>query len=257
LIRFRPGAVLAAVLLCALASRAERAQAAAEVHRLSLVLSGIPSEVKAGDFNKTLDQYNAVVLDPLGYEGLNRIQFAWAFGGELRYFVRPNFAVSFGASQLRAMTKREFLPAISQAVNLRGEILTYPVHAGAAYYLQPYNQGDFQARAFFGAGLVSYAYTRASLEQVLTNPDTTLVERFGQSFKAVGTQDSPRYYLAGGVHMFFALRYSVLLSVLYRTGEIEPLLDERTLQPLLNPEGKPYRLDVGGLGARFALGIGF
>ena len=36
-----------------------------------------------------------------------------------------------------------------------------PVHVGGAYYLQPYNQGDFQARAYVGGGLVQYTYTRA------------------------------------------------------------------------------------------------
>ena len=45
-----------------------------------------------------------------------------------------------------------------------------PVHVGAAYYLQPYNQGDFQARMFFGGGLMQYTYSRASFGQTVIAP---------------------------------------------------------------------------------------
>lgn len=57
--------------------------------------------------------------------------------------------------------------------------------------------------------------------------------------------------------MFFAARYSILLSALYRSGEMQGLVDERTNQPVINPEtGKPASLDVSGIGFRIAAVIG-
>lgn len=256
MIRFRPGAVLAAVL-CAIVLHAGEARAAAEIHRLNLVISGMPTQVSGDGFNEAIQRYNDVVLAPIQYEPLSKVQFGWQFQGELRYFVRPNWSVNAGISQLRVLNRREFLPALNQGVNLTAELLTVPVHLGASYYMQPYNQGDFQARAYFGGGLLSYTHTRATIEQVLTNPDTTLTERFGAPFKLVGTQDGPGYYVDAGVHMFFALRYSVMLSAFYRSGDLLALVNEETGLPILGPDGKPLHVDVSGLGARLGIAIGF
>lgn len=257
MIRFRPGAVLAAALLCAVVLHAGQAWAAAEIHRLNLVISGMPSQVDGDGFNDAIQRYNDTVLGPVGYEPLDKLQFGWQFQSELRYFIRPNVSVNAGLSHLRVQSKREFLPGLTQAVNVRAELLTVPVHLGASYYMQPYNQGDFQARAFFGGGLLSYTHSRFTLEQVMTNPDTTLTERFGESFRITGTQDAPGYYVEGGVHMFFALRYSVLLSAFYRAGDISGVIDEDTGLPLLDADGKPLHVDVSGVGARLGVAIGF
>ena len=266
---FRPGVVLgAALLLCTLLPAGE-ARAAAEVHRLSLMLSGIPSQVNGGDFNESIDEYNTTHLDPRGYERIQHLQFAWAYDAELRYFVRQNFAVTAGLAQLRVAQRKEFLPALSQAINVRAEILTVPVHIGGAYYLQPYNQGDFQARAYFGAGLVSYAFSKATFEQVLTNPDSVLNAQMGGSFKAVLTQDAPGFYAEGGAHMFFASRWSVMVGAIYRTGQLRnALLSAYEINgtrldipppgvPVNNPKGRPLMIDVGGLGAKMTIGFGF
>jgi len=266
--RLRPGVFLGAVLVLLAPWMAGEARAAAEVHKLSLVLSGMPTQVATDDFNDVIDTYNKAILTPKGYEGLGHLQFSWAFGAEMGYFVRPNFAVNAGLSQLRVSERKEFLPALSQGISLRAEVLTVPVHVGAAYYLQPYNQGDFQARMFFGAGMVSYTYTRATFEQVLTNPDSILFSQFGPSFKEVLTQDSPGYYLEGGAHMFFASHYSVLVSLMWRSGELRNMqLDEFSIngvdQPVApgtvvnNPKGTPMKINVGGLGVGMAVAIGF
>ena len=259
MIRIRSAAVLAGALLAAMTLAAGQARAAAEVDRLSLVISGIPTQVKTGDFNDALDFYNQTILapPPRGYEPLPHLGFSWLFDAELRYFVQRNLALDVGVGQIRVAEKKEFLPAISQAIDINAELLTVPVHVGAAYYLPAYNQGDFQARAYLGAGMVQYTYTRATFQQVLTNPDSVTNAQLGGSYKYTLTQDSPGYYLELGAHMFFASRYSVLVSVLYRSGELRNAFDASTGAPAVDPiTQRPMKLDVGGIGARMAVGIG-
>jgi hypothetical protein len=131
------------------------------------------------------------------------------------------------------------------------------VHLGAAYYLQPYNQGDFQARLFLGGGLVSYTHARTEFQQTLAGADSATTAQLGGSFKLTNTQDGPGYYGEAGVHMFFASRYSVVLSALLRSGHMSRLVDERTGNVVLDPEtGKPLSLDVSGIGLRMAAIIG-
>jgi hypothetical protein len=233
--------------------------AAAEVHRLNLALSGVPTSLSAGDLNDGIEFYNTTVITPapLGYEPLDKIGFSWLFDSELRYFVTRNMAVSAGLGQLRAKSAKEYLPALVTAINVRAELLTVPVHVGATYYLQPYNQGDFQARLFVGGGLVHYTHSRVRFEQTLFGTDSASTANLGGSFKLSSTQDAPGYYAESGVHMFFASRYSVLLSVLYRSGEVQGLVDERTRKPVLNPlTQQPSALDVSGFGLRLAVNIG-
>jgi hypothetical protein len=233
--------------------------AAAEVHRFNLALSATPTGVDASDLNHAIDFYNRTIITPppRGYEPLDQISFAWLFTGELRYFMTRNLAMTAGVGQIRSKTTKEYLPALSQSINVRADLITVPVHLGAAYYLQPYNQGDFQARMFFGGGLVSYTHSRTSFQQTLAGVDSTTNAELGGSFKLSNTQDSPGYYGEGGVHMFFASRYSVLLSVLYRSGHVANMIDERTGDVVLDPEsGKPFSLDVSGFGFRMAAIIG-
>ena len=275
--RFRLAVTAAALLTLVALLPVRHAQAAAEVHRFSVMLSGIPTQVQGGSYNDFIDHYNLVILAPKGYEELDHIAFTWGYDAELRYFVRPNFAISAGVSQIKVTLAKEYLPAISQAVDLRGEVITTPIHIGGAYYLQPYNQGDFQARAFFGAGLEQYTRSRATFEQILVNPDTALASAWtdrshmdwGESYKLQLTQDAPGYYLEAGGHMFFASRFSVLISGMYRSGVLRDTridgLVSRGNQVIVptpggvwtDPKGKPYRLDVSGLAVRFALGFGF
>ena len=257
-------AISLAALLCA-----GQARAAAEVHRFSLMLSAIPTSISGGDFNDQLDRYNLTTLTPRGFEEMKHLQFTWGYDAEMRYFARPSMALVVGLTQVKASETKDFLPAISQAVSIHGEIITVPVHVGAAYYMQPYNQGDFQARAFVGGGLLHYTHTRATFSQVLTNPDSLLDYQWKGTNKLVLTQDSPGYYLEGGAHMFFAGRYSVLISAVYRSGLLNDMRVEQwehngvpvtTANPgpvATNSKGQPYQLNVGGLGLRMALGIGF
>lgn len=275
--RFRLAAVSAVACLLGALACAGQAMAAAEVHRLNLVLSGNPTQVNGGDFNEMLKFYNAAIIDPQGYEPLSPVQFTWAYDAELRYFARPNFAITLGITQLRASEDKEYLPAISQGVNLRAEILTAPVHIGALYYLQAYNQGDFQARAYIGGGLLQYTYSHATFQQSLTNPDTSLTRKwtapghpeYGANYLTRLTQDAPGYYFEGGAHMFFAARYSVVIGGIYRSGRLNGMRMDR-LQVAgkevpgqnssivaMNPKGEPFQLDVGGMGVKLAVGIGF
>ena len=150
----------------------------------------------------------------------------------------------------RAKSDREYLPTLNAAVQLHNEMLSVPVSVGGAYYLAPYNQGDFQARAYLGVGVVSMVYNRVVFQQEVQGiPDVPTVY-------SVGTADSPGYYAETGAHMFFASRFSVLLGVQYRSAKIRHIADATTGIPFRAPNGDPYTLDLSGLGAKFAVGIG-
>lgn len=261
--RSRFAAVSAVALSLAALLSAGQALAAAEVHRFNFVLSAIPTSVDGGDFNKALDWYNLTQLEPNGLKNMDHVSFTWAYDAELRYFVRPNFAVSAGLTHLLASQKKEYLPAIGQTNDVTAKILTVPVHVGFAYYLQPYNQGDFQARAFLGAGLEQYTYTRASFEQANVGNSTILPGSYNYSL----TQDAPGYYLELGSHMFFASTWSVLISALYRNGKLRDAdYDAFTTDgkstvvsanPVLPGHGHAFDVDVSGAGVRFAVAKGF
>ena len=264
--RFRTAAGLAGFLVLAALLSAGRAMASAEVHRLSLVLSGSPTQLKGGDINDAIDTYNRVALAPIGNEPLKHIQFTWAYDVELRYFVRPSFAVAAGVSQIRGQQRKQFLPAIGSSWDIAAEVISAPVHVGAAYYLQPYNQGDFQARMFFGAGLMQYTYARATFGQTFTGAGIPPAATFHYGL----TQDGPGYYLEGGGHMFFASHWSVLIAGTYRSGKISAAqYDELTVSgtpvplppgssvPGYNSKGQPFTIDMGGAGVRFAAAYGF
>jgi len=264
--RFRAAVVTGVVCALAAVLAAGPAQAAAEIHRLNLVISGMPTAIAGGDYNDFFDTYNRTVLDPLGNEPLQNISFTWGFDAELRYFVRPNFAVTAGVSQIRGQESKEYLPQIATSWDILGELITAPVHVGAAYYLQPYNSGDFQGRLFVGGGLMQYTHTRASFQQTVVSADTTLGGI--PSFSQVLTQDSPGYYLEAGGHMFFASRFSVILSAMYRSAVLRDVrLDESSFEgtttfgptpgPVVtNSKGRPFQLDMSGVGLRLALAIG-
>lgn len=236
---------------------------------MSLVLSGIPTQFNGGDLNDAIDYYNQIRVLPRGYEEIDKLGFSWMFDADLRYFVRPNFAITTGLSHLRISSRREYLPALSQAVDVRFDALTVPIHLGAAYYMQPYNQGDFSARMFVGGGMLQHVYTRSTFEQVLTRPDSALAFELGGTQKIVLGQDGPGYYAEGGVQMWFANRYAVLLSVLYRSGELQQAreigyfregshLNEASGDVFTNPvTGEPFKMDVGGIGLRLGAVIQF
>jgi hypothetical protein len=259
--RFRRASVIALAVI-AVAAFARTAGAAAEIHRLNLVLGSTPTSLTAKDLNDFIAHYNLVNLESKGLEGLDKVSFTWLHQGELRYFVRPNIAVSAGVGQMHTKTFREFLPRISQAITLRTEVISVPVHVGAAYYLQPYTQGDFQARAFLGGGFLSLTNNKMVFEQLEFATDSA--STLGGSSRFRARRDAPGYYLELGGHMFFAARYSVLLSGVYRGAMVRNL---RLVRDVLDPETgltveervepTPLTLDLGGLGFRMAVGIGF
>jgi hypothetical protein len=254
--RLRPVAFLALGLAIAAIAPARDARAAANESRFNIVLSAMPSSVEGGDFNDAVDYLNGVLLAPRGNENLDKISFAFQYDIAARYMVRQNIAITAGIGQLRAQTKREFLPAIQQSVEIRGEILASPVQVGGAYYFQPYNQGDFRARGFLGGGFLSMINSRALFQLQETGTDSST--SYGGSFVTAAVRDAPGYYLEGGVHMFFASRYSVMLSGVYRSAKIEQMVDRETRLPVLDPtSGQPFTLDVSGLGLRAGVGIGF
>ena len=284
--RLRLGALLALAVAVGVFSHSPEAMAAAEVHRLNLVISAMPSQLDGGGINDLLGRYNQYPVDARGLQEVDKIGMGWMADVELRHFVRPNFALAAGVSYLKVQTKREYLPSIGTAINLRAEVLTVPIHVGAQYYLAPYNQGDFQARAFVGGGLLSLAGTRALFTTFETglpvHPakapdklDTLDVNSLGGDNRLVGVGDSPGYYAEVGAHMFFAARYSVIVGAVYRSMKVRDLeVDGLVSVPdpnrplslpplktrLLDKDGKPIRiqsLDLSGVGVRMAIGIGF
>ena len=137
-------------------------------------------------------------------------------------------------------------------MRLRWEVLSVPVSVGADYYMAPYNQGDFQARAYVGGGFLSLVQNRLKFQQTAIGvPGLT-------SFSSAGKRDAPGFYLEGGVHMFFATRFSFLLGVVYRSAKIEALLDRETHEALLKSEDqKPLSMDMSGVGGRMGIAFGF
>lgn len=238
-----------AALLAALLWPAPEARAAAEVHRLNVVFSAVPTGLKADDFNTAIADKNRTLL-ALNLEPLSAINWSWLLDAEVRYFVRPSLAVSAGVSRIRASTSQEYLPTIGASNTVRADITSIPIHAGAAYYFTPYNKGDFQARGYVGGGFMSVVYNRASQQWTGTGIPP------GQAFSWTGTNDGPGYYGEGGVHMFFASKLSVMLSALLRSNEVRNLVDESTGAPILDTAGRPISLDVGGIGFRMAVAIG-
>src|SRR5262245_18022409 len=181
--RIRLAAVFA-VLLLSLVGRVPGVWAAAEVHRLNLVFSATPTHVKADDFNAFIDDINRRFLDPQGLEPLDKINLSWLFDAEVRYFARQNLAVSVGAGRLSSKKSQEYLPSIGQSIVLTAEISSIPIHAGAAYYFTPYNQGDFQARAYVGAGFMSLVENVATFRQDATGSPAPPI-------RISGTNDGP------------------------------------------------------------------
>jgi hypothetical protein len=235
--------------LFALSAGARSAGAAAEVHRLNLVLSGIPTQLSGGDVNDVIDAVNRV-LEGAGLVGLDRIRQGWMFEAQLRFMATPKIALNAGVGQIKKSTEQEYLPAIQQDFRLRYEVFSVPVTVGAAYYFQPYNQGDFQARAYFGGGFLSLAQSRLKYQQ-----SSNGVPGLG-SFVVAWKRDAPGAYVEGGVHMYFASRFSVLLGVMYRSAKIEALLDRETHQAAFAPDGLPLSMDLSGVGARMAVAFG-
>jgi hypothetical protein len=291
LTRLRLGALLALAVAIGVFSHAPQAMAAAEVHRLNLVISAMPSQVDGSGMNELLDRYNTYPLngDNRTLNPIEKLKMGWYFDGELRYFVRPNFALAVGASTVKCQSKEEFLPAIGQSIDVTAEVTSVPIHVGAQYYLAPYNQGDFQARAFVGGGLMSLTSTKASFVTVEHNLpykeaqypdrlDTLDVSSLGGSSRLEAAGDSPGFYLEVGAHMFFAARYSVIVGGMYRSlviRDLDPYNEgviyvpvpgrpgsEAPLQttPDKIPNLPPYRiskLDMSGFGVRMAIAIGF
>src|SRR5262245_42622780 len=75
-VRTRHG-IIPAVLALALAGHVTDARAAAEVHRLNVVLSAVPTQVKATDFNNVIGDINSTLLEPIGLEPLTTIKLSW------------------------------------------------------------------------------------------------------------------------------------------------------------------------------------
>jgi hypothetical protein len=280
LTRLRLGVLLALAVAFGAFSLSPEAMAAAEVHRLNLVISAMPSQIDGGGMNDLLDRYNQYPLQATGKAPIDKITMGWMFDGELRYFVRPNFALAAGVSHLKVQTEREFLPAIGVSIDAGGEVITVPVHVGALYYLTPYTQGDFQARAYVGGGLMSLTATRALFSTVesglpIRGGDTLDVASIGGNNRVVAQGDSPGFYAEVGAHMFFAARYSVIVGAVYRSMKLRDLVNEGTVivpdgppldrdhtrkVELLGKDGQAIRipnLDLSGVGVRMAVGIGF
>jgi len=269
LIRVRfPAALFVAFVLASFA-RPFPVLAAPEVHKLNLVISGIPGSVKGGGFNDVIDAYNQL-LESHGIIGLDHIASGWHFDGELRYFVRPNLAIALGVGSITVSQSGEVFPRLQQDITYEAKMSGVPVHLGAGYYLAPYRQGDFQARAYFGAGLVSMFGVSATLteNEVGTDSSTTLgnPRTPPNSFTITGTNDSPGFYAEGGAHMWFASRFSVMLGAYYRSARVDNLVLKENVAKgvdrgglydgVIYVNGKPASADFSGLGFRMAIGIG-
>jgi hypothetical protein len=291
LTRLRLGVVLALAVAFGALCHAPKAMAAPEIHRANLVISAMPAQLDGGGMNDLLTRYNQYPLADRGLEPIDKIKMGWTFDAELRYFVRPNFALAAGVGQLKVETRKEFLPSIPSDINLRAEVITVPIHVGAQYYLAPYTQGDFQARAYIGAGLLSLTASRAEFSVFETgldarpaNPaipgstDTLQANSLGGRNLVRATGDGSGFYFEAGAHLFFAARYSLIVGAIYREMKLtnltnvgkniivpqpDPIPEQSglTLPMVLNDNsGNPLKfgkLDLSGVGVRAAVAIGF
>ncbi len=255
MIRLRLGALLALAVAIGAFCHAPQAMAAPEVHRLNLVISANPSQLNGGSMNHLIERINIYPLGAMGYEPLQQITQGWLFDAELRYFVRPNFALAAGFGQIKTQSKQVYLPGIGAEVTFRGELLAVPIHLGALFYLPPYTQGDFQARTFLGGGLVDMTTCRATFSIREVNP----ANPNPVNVRLVAKGEGPGFYAEFGEHMFFAARYSVMVSAIYRSAKVTGLQQDGYI-PVLDSNGQLVSLpdiDLGGIGVRGALGIGF
>lgn len=254
--RFASGALAALALILGMLGSVARVDAAATVHRFSLEIGAGATQFAANNFNKQNEFLNRNIIEPRGLDGFERLTFSFLYDVGFRFFVRPNVALRTGVGQMRAQSQREYLPAIGQDIRIRTEIFSVPMHLGADYYFAPYNQGDFQARGFVGGGLLNTVQNRVLFQtyEVGTNPGTTL---FGSGVTKI-ERDSPGWYGEAGVHMFFALRYSVLINGYYRSAKTRGLVFTNSNDPALNlTDGLPFELDLSGIGGRGGFCIGF
>jgi len=247
---------VALALILGMLGFAPRADAAAVIHRFSLEIGGGASQIAANNYNAQNEFLNRNFIEPRGLQGFDAATFSFLYDIGARFFLRPNVALRVNVGQMRTQSQREYLPAIHQDITVRTEILSVPMQLGADYYMAPYNQGDFQARAFIGGGILNTVENRVLFQtfETGTDPTTTL---FGD-FVTKAQKDAPGWYGEFGVHMFFAIRYSVVMNAYYRSAKARGLVQTGTNTPLLNlTDGRPYELDLSGIGARGALCIGF
>ena len=242
---------LAAALL--LSAGSDPAGAAAEVHKFNLVITASPSQIVGGDFNDAIDSFNRLFLVPRGLESLDEISYGWLFDAELRYFVRPNLAVSAGVGQIRSRSTREYSFSPVDNVSVEAQVLSVPIHLGGTYYFTPYNQGDFQARAYLGGGILSLTGTHGSITTVSVLQSSPQAPQGTAEDLLAG--DAPGWYAEVGAHMFFAVRYSVMLGAIYRSAEVR--VTSHYFNDQLVQENIPVSVDISGVGARMSLAIGF
>jgi hypothetical protein len=272
LIRIRRAAVWALVLACAVAGRAPEARAAAEVHKFNLLIAGNPSSLAATKYNDLIQSYNQLVLDPRGYVELKSMHFGWFYQIDGRYFVRPNITVDAGFGSLEASQFKEFLPRIGQSIDIDTKISSDVWNVGTSYYLQPYNQGDFQARMYFSAGLLSLSNVQFKFGKVELGTDSTssLGDAHGVSggralydFHELGSADGPGWYVETGAHMFFSSRYSVMLGFMYRDMKVRTV---DTALTSFDANGNAFsspspvgsiEVDLSGVSARMGVCVGF
>ena len=251
--RLGAGALAGLAVALLLSASPDPVGAAAEVHKFNVVLTASPSQIVGGDFNDAINAFNRVQLVPRGLQSLDEISYGWLFDAELRYFVRPNLAVSAGAGQIRSRSTREYSFSPVDNLSVEAEVLSVPIHLGGTYYFTPYNQGDFQARAYLGVGILSLTGTHASITTVAAFQSGP--PQANGRFQDLVAGDAPGWYAEVGAHMFFAVRYSVMLGAIYRSAQVG--ITARYINDQLFQENIPFSVDVSGLGARMSLAIGF
>ena len=237
---------LACALLGALApaGRADEQR----VKRLSVAIYAMPTSFALGDFNKQIQVLNqgsqAFGLAPIG-----KIHAGAVFGAEGKYFASRHIAISVGVGKIARTSKLDLTPQVGSHVIVLGRVLAVPRTLGADYYFEPYTRGDFTLRPFVGGGMMDLVSTKIKIGAAFTSPDTTF--DFFSRLKG----DGSGFYVESGIHLMFPSRYSVLLNLNYRNARVRRMYDERTHVLAYGANGKPYSLDLSGVGLRFGIGI--
>jgi len=110
---------------------------------------------------------------------------------ELRYLSPPT-SRSARWGKLRVESRQEYLPRISQRIELRTNVFRCRLHVGATYYLAP-TTGDFRARAY-SARVLSATNSKVSSSSSSSTPTPSHARRRADH----GPRDAPAYYLEMG-----------------------------------------------------------
>ncbi len=246
----RPTLALACAAL-AVATLAPAARADEQrVKRFGVALYAMPTSMSLGDFNNGIERVNTAI-EGAGLAPIGKVHGSAQFGLEGRFMATKHWVVTAGFGRIRKVSQLDLLPQLGTHILVMGSVLTVPRNLGVDYYFAPKTSGNVTIRPFLGAGMLSMVETKGKLGASTTVGSVTL----GNFARPTG--EGGGFYAEGGMHVMLPSKYSLLLNGYYRHAKLKEVVEETTLQPLFNPDGSRFTLDLSGFGIRFGTQINF